>query len=162
MPLAASAGRVLAAAFDAPADLPGERRSVMDGFAVRAADVRGASASSPVVLAVIGNVPMGEVFTGAIAAGQAVAIATGGVVPEGGDAVVMVEHTAPAAGEGGGDRVLVSREVTAGANVVQPGEDVRRGGRLLQAGRRLRPQDVAVLGRSASPPSTCFAARAWR
>ena len=96
--MAAAAGRVLAAAFDAPADLPGERRSVMDGFAVRAADVRGASAASPVVLAVIGNVPMGDVFAGAIAAGQAVAIATGGVVPEGGDAVVMVEHTAPAAG----------------------------------------------------------------
>ena len=115
----------------------------MDGFAVRAADVRGASASSPVVLAVIGNVPMGEVFAGAIAAGQAVAIATGGVVPEGGDAVVMVEHTAPAAG--GSDRVSVSREVSAGANVVQPGEDVRRGGRLLSGGRRLRPQDVAVL-----------------
>ena len=146
VPLAAAAGRVLAAAFDAPADLPGERRSVMDGFAVRAADVRGAAASSPVVLTVIGSVPMGEVFTGAIAAGQAVAIATGGVVPEGGDAVVMVEHTAPAAGEGGGARVLVSREVIAGANVVQPGEDVTRGGRLLPAGRRLRPQDVAVLG----------------
>jgi molybdopterin molybdotransferase len=143
VPLAASAGRVLAAAFDAPADLPGERRSVMDGFAVRAADVRGASSSSPVVLAMIGNVPMGDVFTGVIAAGQAVAIATGGVVPEGGDAVVMVEHTGPAAGGGGG--VSVSREVSAGANVVQPGEDVTRGGRLLPVGRRLRPQDVAVL-----------------
>ena len=145
VPLAASAGRVLAAPFDAPADLPGERRSVMDGFAVRAADVRGASPSSPVTVTVIGNVPMGEVFAGAIAAGQAVAIATGGVVPEGGDAVVMVEHTAPAAGGGGRAGVVVSREVSAGANVVQPGEDVRRGGRLLPAGRRLRPQDVAVL-----------------
>src|SRR5688572_5858189 len=112
----------------------------MDGFAVRAADVRGASASSPVTLAVIGSVPMGDVFAGAIAAGQAVTIATGGVVPDGGDAVVMVEHTAPASGG-----VLVSREVSAGANVVQPGEDVARGGRLLAAGRRLRPQDVAVL-----------------
>jgi molybdopterin molybdotransferase len=142
VPVASAAGRVLATRFDAPGDLPAERRSVMDGFAVRAADVRGASASSPVVLTVIGNVPMGDVFAGAIAAGQAVAIATGGVVPEGGDAVVMVEHTAPAAG---GGRVQVAREVSAGANVVQPGEDVTRGGRLLAAGRRLRPQDVAVL-----------------
>ena len=141
VPLAASSGRVLAAPFDAPADLPGERRSVMDGFAVRASDVRGAAAASPVTLAVIGNVPMGEVFAGAIGAGQAVAIATGGVVPDGGDAVVMVEHTAAAGGAG----VQVSREVAVGANVVQPGEDVTRGGRLLPAGRRLRPQDVAVL-----------------
>jgi molybdopterin molybdotransferase len=143
VPLAAAAGRVLAEPFVAPADLPGERRSVMDGFAVRAADVRGASALSPVALAVIGSVPMGDVFARGIGAGEAVAIATGGVVPAGGDAVVMVEHTAPAGG--GGDRVEVSRAVPAGANVVQPGEDVVRGRPLLRAGRRLRPQDVALL-----------------
>jgi molybdopterin molybdotransferase len=146
VPVTAAGGRVLAAAFDAPADLPGERRAVMDGFAVRAADVRGASAAAPVALAVIGSVPMGDVFAGAIAAGQAVAIATGGVVPEGGDAVVMVEHTASApAPAGGGARVLVSRDLSTGANVVQPGEDVTRGGRLLPSGRRLRPQDIALL-----------------
>src|SRR5438552_17076718 len=96
--IGAALGRVLAEAFAAPADLPGERRAVMDGYAVRGADVGGASALSPVVLAVTGTVPMGDVFAGGVGAGEAVAIATGGFVPDGADAVVMVEHTAALAG----------------------------------------------------------------
>jgi len=140
--LGAALGRVLAEAFAAPADLPGERRAVMDGYAVRGADVRAASALSPVVLAVTGTVPMGDVFPGGVGAGEAVAIATGGFVPEGADAVVMVEHTASLAG---GARVEISRAVSRGANVVERGEDLARGAAVLPAGRRLRPQDLAML-----------------
>jgi len=140
--LADAVGRVLAAPFAAPADLPGERRAVMDGYAVRGADVADASALSPVVLAVTGNVPMGDVFSGTVGSAEAVAIATGGWLPAGADTVVMVEHTAP---RDGGARVEISRAVARGANIVERGEDLTRGAAVLPAGRRLRPQDLAML-----------------
>ena len=117
VPLADAAGRVLAGAFAAPADLPAERRSVMDGYAVRAADVTGAGPEAAVSLEVIGAVSMGAVFGGRVGPGKAVAIATGGFVPEGADAfVVMVENTHTL-----GERaVAVTRSIPAGANVVHP------------------------------------------
>ena len=125
VPLTAAEGRVLAHAFAAPANLPSERRSVMDGFAVRAADVHTASELSLVVLDVVGSVPMGDVFHGRMAAGEAVEIATGGFLPADADAVVMVEQTAPLGGSGDGSgrgaRIEVSRAVAPGANVVQVG-----------------------------------------
>jgi molybdopterin molybdotransferase len=142
VPIGAALGRVLAAAFAAPADLPAERRSVMDGYAVRGADVRGASALWPVVLSVVGSVPMGDVFPRAVGTGEAVAIATGGWLPAGADTVVMVEHVASL---DGGARVELSRAVVPGANVVERGEDLARGAAVLPAGRRLRPQDLAML-----------------
>ncbi|HSS37420.1 MAG TPA: gephyrin-like molybdotransferase Glp [Polyangia bacterium] len=141
MPLADAAGRVLAGPFAAPDDLPAERRSVMDGYAVRAADLAGASPEAATSLNVIGAVPMGAVFAGGVGPGQAVAIATGGFVPEGADAVVMVEHTRMTTEA----IVTVTRSVPAGANVVQPGEDLARGEGVLPAGRRLRAQDLALL-----------------
>ena len=139
-------GRVLAAALRAPEDLPTGRRSVMDGYAVRGADVRDASELMSVTLALVGTVPMGEVFAGAVAAGEAVAISTGGFLPEGTDAVVMIENTSSTAeSEGPGRSVEISRAVAAGANVIQAGEDLAAGADLLPAGRRLRPQDLAAL-----------------
>jgi molybdopterin molybdotransferase len=127
---------VLADNLTAPEDLPAERRSVMDGYAVRAADVAGV----PATLRLTGVVPMGDVFRGRVGAGEAVGISTGGFVPEGADAVVMVEHTKAA-----GESVEIARPVAPGANIIQPGEDLRRGDALLGAGRRLRPQDLAAL-----------------
>ena len=103
----------------------------------------------------IGAVAAGAPFTGALAAGQVVSIATGAVVPDGADAVVMVEATAPAdgspEGEGErryvapGDRVRITRPVAAGANLVQPGEDVKAGAVVLPAGRRLGARDLSAL-----------------
>jgi molybdopterin molybdotransferase len=144
--LSTAAGRVLATELRAPANLPSERRAVMDGYAVRAADVHAASELSTVTLALVGVVPMGDVFRGAVAAGEAVAISTGGFLPDGADAVVMVEHTSTAAeSEGVGRSVEISKAVVPGANVIQPGEDLVEGAPLLPASRRLRPQDLAVL-----------------
>jgi molybdopterin molybdotransferase len=140
--IGAALGRVLAERFAAPADLPGERRAVMDGYAVRGADVRGASELWPVVLSVAGSVPMGDVFPLGVKAGEAVAIATGGWLPQGADTVVMVEHVALL---DGGTRVELARAVVPGANVVERGEDLARGAAVLPAGRRLRPQDLAML-----------------
>ena len=149
VPLAVAAGRVLVHPFVTPDDLPAERRAVMDGFAVRAADVHTASELSLVVMDVVGSVPMGDLFHGRMAAGEAVAIATGGFLPADADAVVMVEHTSALGGSGdgsgGGARIEVARAVAPGANVVQPGEDLPRGETILPAGRRLRPPDLALL-----------------
>src|SRR4051794_35681679 len=83
VPLLRAGGRVLAAELRAPEDLPTARRSVMDGYAVRAADVRDASELSTIALTLVGIVPMGDVYKGALAAGEAVAISTGGFLPEG-------------------------------------------------------------------------------
>ena len=142
MALADAVGRVLAEPFAAPADLPGERRSVMDGFAVRGADVRRASDLFPVVLSVAGTVPMGDVFPRGVGPGEAVALATGGWLPEGADTGVMGAHVVSL---DGGARVEISRAVVPGANVVERGEDLARGAAVLPAGRRLRPQDLAML-----------------
>jgi molybdopterin molybdotransferase len=84
---------------------------------------------------------MGAVFAGRVGPGQAVAIATGGFVPEGADSVVMVEHT-HTIGDGA---VAVTRSIAPGANVVQPGEDLARGEAVLPAGRRLRAADLALV-----------------
>jgi len=85
---------------------------------------------------------MGDVFPRAVGSTEAGAIATGGWLPAGADAVVMVEHTRLL---DGGARVEIARAATAGANIVERGEDLTRGARVLPAGRRLRPQDLAML-----------------
>ncbi len=146
VPLREAGGRVLAAALRAPENLPAERRAVMDGYAVRAADVHAASELASISLALVGVVPMGEIFAGALAAGEAVAISTGGFLPAGADAVVMVEHTSSTGeSEGGGRSVEIARAVAPGANVIQAAEDFAAGDDVLPAGRRLRPQDLAAL-----------------
>lgn len=132
--------RVLAQDVVAQEDLPAWPRATMDGFAVRASDTFGASEAVPAFLTLAGSVPMGEVFPRPIAAGETVAIATGGVLPEGCDAVVMVEYTQAAGAE-----VELRRGAAAGENVMRPGDDVRRGEVIVVAGRRLRPQDIGVL-----------------
>jgi len=147
-----AAGRVLAEALLAPHDMPSERRSAMDGYAGRAADLAAAGDEG---LLVIGAVAAGAPFEGAIAAGQVVSIATGAVIPDGADAVVMVEATAPADGapEGEGERryvapgsrVRITKPVPAGAHLVQPGEDVKAGAMVLPAGRRLAARDLSAL-----------------
>jgi molybdopterin molybdotransferase len=140
VPLREAGGRVLAAAFVAPEDLPIEARSVMDGYAVRAADLAPAS-PPPTVLRVIGTVPMGGIFPGRLGPGEAVGISTGGYLPAGADAVVMIEHTAPR----GDQAVEINKGVEAGANVIQRAEDLPAGAPVLARGRRLRPQDLAAL-----------------
>lgn len=156
VPLRVAAGRVLAEPLVAPHDLPPELRSAMDGYAARAADLARAAAGDVVAeaagLPVVGAVVAGTVLGRALGPGEIVSIATGAVVPDGADTVVMVEHTQPAAGasvEDGyvapGGRVRVTKAPAAGANVVPPGEDVRAGAVLLAPGRRLGARDLSAL-----------------
>ena len=133
-------GRVLAQDLASPEDLPPFPRSVMDGYAVRAEDTFGASEGLPAYLRLCGQVRMGE---GAppLPARAAMRIPTGGMLPEGADAVVMVEHSQLWNEE----TVEVLRPVAPGENVVARGEDLKAGAPLLAAGHRLRPQDLGAL-----------------
>jgi molybdopterin molybdotransferase len=134
-------GRVPAQAFQATEDIPAFLRATMDGFAVQARDTFGASETIPAFLEVCGKVEMGELATQQLAPGKAVAIPTGGMLPPGADAVVMVEHTQPLDNH----TIEVIRPAAPGDNVLQVGEDLRLGQEILPGGRRLRPQDVGVL-----------------
>src|SRR5438876_956365 len=133
-------GRVLAEPLVSPEDLPPFRRSLMDGYAVRAADTTGATRESPRVLAVVADIAMGASAERDIGPGEAARVPTGGMLPEGADAVVIVEETREADG-----RVAVLAPITPGRHLIERGEDVKRGDPLLAAGHRLRPQDLGAL-----------------
>jgi molybdopterin molybdotransferase len=139
--LDAAHGRVPAEPVAAPADLPGFARSTVDGYAVRAADTYGASEGLPSYLDVAGAVAMGRAPEVSVAPGVAVAIPTGGVLPPGADAVVMVEHTQEAMA----GTIEVVRPAAPGDGTVRADEDARAGAELVPAGRPLRAQDRGLL-----------------
>lgn len=141
LPLGASVGRVLSRDVVSAEDLPPFPRSTVDGFAVRSADTFGASEGNPAYLTVSGEIPMGRKPGLKLKEGAAAKIATGGMLPDGSDSVVMFEHIRDA----GGETIEALRAVAPGENVIQRGEDVKEGDTVLQAGRRLRPEDAAVL-----------------
>ncbi len=129
-------GRVLAEPVRSPEDLPPFRRSLMDGFAVRAAD----TAAIPAALRRAAGVRMGEVASVPLGPGEAAPIPTGGMLPDCADAVVPVELA-----ETRGAEVRVLQPVTPGRHVIERGEDVRAGEPLLPAGHRLRAPDIGAL-----------------
>jgi molybdopterin molybdotransferase len=141
VPLEESLHRILAEDLIAAEDLPEGSRSTVDGFAVCAQDTFGASDSIPALLNVTAAVKMGEMPDFEIGPGQAAQIPTGGFLPRGADAVVMVEYT-NAAGEGG---IEVTRPVTVKTNVLEKGEDAQSGTVMLSAGKLLRPQELGFL-----------------
>jgi molybdopterin molybdotransferase len=136
VPLDAALGRVTTAAVLSPVDLPLFRNSQMDGFAVRAADL----ASLPTRLPIAGEVSARPGNPDPLAAGTAVRIMTGAIVPEGADAVVPVEDTTS---EGG--HVTITRGRNAGEYVRDRGSDLRAGAQLLPAGLRLASRHLAAL-----------------
>jgi len=141
VPTEGALGRVLANDVQAPHPLPPFARSTVDGYAVRAADTFGASPSLPAYLHVIGEVRMGEEPALRIEVGQAALIHTGGTVPPGSDAVVMLEDTQTMS-EG---EVEVLRPCGVGENILQQGEDVQENEIVITAGCRLRPQEIGGL-----------------
>ena len=136
-----AAGRVLAETIAADRDLPGFNRATMDGYAVSAAATFGASDGSPAWLPVVGEIAMGQQPAFSLGAGQAARIATGGMLPEGADAVVMVEHT-EAIGE---DTVEIYKSVAPGQHVVLADEDFAGGRAVLFPGTALRAQEIGLL-----------------
>ena len=141
LPTYAALGRVLASDVLAEEALPAFARSSVDGYAVRAADTFGASDSLPAYLSVVGEVPMGAAPGFVLQRGQAALIHTGGMLPQGADAVVMLEYTQAARA----DEVEVLRAAGVGENVLQVGEDVRPGDCVLKAGTLLRAAQIGGL-----------------
>lgn len=134
-------GRVVYEDIRSPENLPPGARATMDGYAVRAEDTFGATESLPAYLRVVGRVEMGKAPSFGIEAGQAAEIPTGGFLPAGADAVVMVEYT----NQAGLSEIEVNRPVTAGENVLAAGADVACGDLLLPRGKRIRAQETGVL-----------------
>ncbi|MFQ5880891.1 MAG: gephyrin-like molybdotransferase Glp [Candidatus Methylomirabilales bacterium] len=134
-------GRILATDLPSPIQLPTFPRSTMDGYAVRAQDTFGASDGLPAYLKMSGEVAMGEAPKVRVRAGEVVWVHTGALIPEGADAVVIVEHTQVV----DPTTIEIYRPVAPGENVVQIGEDVKQGECLLPKGHCLRSQDVGGL-----------------
>jgi molybdopterin molybdotransferase len=134
-------GRVLAEDLTAPAALPHFHRANMDGYAVRAQDTFGASASIPAYLKLVGAVEMGKAPKGAVGKGGTMRIATGGMLPAGADAVVMIEYTE----ELGDGTIEVHRSVAPWEHVLRIGEDIAKGEPIFARGRRLRARDLGAL-----------------
>ncbi|MDT3699279.1 MAG: molybdopterin-binding protein [Thermincola sp.] len=141
VPLTNSLGRVLGKDVKSDINVPDFSRSTMDGFAVRARDTFGASESMPAMLDITGEVMMGQNADIPVGPGQAVKISTGGMLPEGADAVVMVEYTEQLDSR----TLLVGRPAAPGENVVQRGEDIAEGANLVRAGTVIRPQEMGAL-----------------
>lgn len=140
VPLDDALDSVLAETITSPIDLPPWLNSAMDGYAVRATDVRGASESAPVRLRVIETIPAGHFPVHSIHEGEAARIFTGAPLPEGADSVVRQEDT-----DGGDAVVTIMRDRDAGVNIRHAGEDLRRGETVLTAGTPLGPAELGVL-----------------
>ena len=140
VPVAEAAGRFLVEAVVSSLDLPPFDNSAMDGYAVRAADVAGASAEKPVALRLIGQVGAGQVFKGGVGVQTCVRLFTGTPLPAGADAVVMQEDT-----RAEGDNVLVLDRARPWENVRLRGEDVKAGALLATPGTRLGAGHLGLL-----------------
>lgn len=136
----AAAGRYLFTDLLAPDDIPYYDRSTVDGYAVVSRSTQGASDSVPVVLRLKGSLAIGTLTDEQVTAAETFYVPTGGMVPSGADAMVMIEDTAVL-----DDLILIQRPASVGANLVRRGEDVSRGSQVLSAGHRLRSQDIGVL-----------------
>lgn len=149
MPLAAvepvslsdALGRVLAGPVIAPADVPAFDRSQVDGLAVRAADTFGASEALPAILHFAGDVPMGQAAGQALEASACISVATGGMLPPGADAMVMIEYVEQL------DPLtrLVTHSVSPGSHVTRRGDDTKAGQLVLKAGQVLRSHDLGAI-----------------
>ncbi len=143
VPLAEAAGRYLATAGRAATDLPPFPSSAMDGFAIRSAD-------TPGTLNVVGRIAAGRPASRALARGEAMGIATGGVVPEGADAVVPLEHVVDL-----DNRVEITTAIATGSNVRSRGGDVEAGADVVPAGRLLGAPQLAALAASGVAEVNC-------
>jgi len=148
VPLAAARNRVLATNLVAAVDLPLHDSAAMDGFAIRSTDVAGADSPR---LRLVGRAAAGHPFDGMVADGEAVRIFTGAPLPRGADAVAVQEICGLH-----GDSVVVGGSVRPGANYRRRGEDVPAGSVVLAAGRRLRPQDIALAAALGARALTVF------
>jgi molybdenum cofactor synthesis domain-containing protein len=132
--------RVLKADVTSTLDIPSFNRSTVDGYAVKAEDTFGANENQPVTLKVIGMVNVGEHPAVKIVKGESVEIVTGAPIPEGADAVVMVEDT-----ERGDNELLIFNSVIVNENIMKKGSDIKKGEMVLKAGQILGAAEIGIL-----------------
>jgi putative molybdopterin biosynthesis protein len=133
-------GKTLAEDIVTEINVPPFSRAVMDGYAVRAEDTYACSETEPVKLKLLGNIPAGSDVKFTVSREEAAEIATGAPIPEGADAVVMVEYTSEENGT-----VFIFRPVTVGENIMKEGSDILKGERVLRRGRKLGTREIGVL-----------------
>lgn len=140
--LTGCAGRVLYCDVVSDINVPGFRRSTVDGYAVSSRDVFGASEAIPSMLDLKGEVQMGKIPPSSIDfPGECLYVPTGGMLPEGADCVVMIEYTEKL----DDNTILVNSPAAPGDNVVEEDEDIKKGHVVIKAGTRLRPYEIGVL-----------------
>ena len=132
--------RILAKDLYVSADIPGFRRSIVDGYAVVASDTAAAGEAIPVFLKPVGLVAMGKPAGFSVRSGECAYVPTGGMLPDGADAVVMVEYA-----ENAGKAIAVYEAVAPGAGMAEAGEDLRKGELLFRRGTLIRPQEAGAL-----------------
>lgn len=133
--------RILAVDIVSDINVPEFNRSTVDGYAIQSKDSHGASESVPSLLNIIGEVKIGEVPHKAIRSGEAMYIPTGAMVPEGADGVVMIEHTEKLDDHS----LMVYKPISFNENIIQKGDDIKKGEVALKKGRRINPEVVGVL-----------------
>jgi molybdenum cofactor synthesis domain-containing protein len=133
-------GKILSEDVIAEINVPSFPRAIMDGYAVRAEDTYACSETEPVELRMLGNIAAGSDAKFTVSAGEAVEIATGAPIPEGANAVVMVEYSSEEEGD-----VSIYRPVAVGENIMKAGSDILKGERVLRAGRKLGTREIGVL-----------------
>jgi len=152
VPIWHASGRILAEDLRAGIDVPPFTRSAMDGFAVRADDVRSARMDGPVILQVMEKIFAGGTPGKKILKGQCAEIATGGMLPKGADAVVMVEDTS---GKARG-RIAINSSVAKGDNVIEAGEDIRRGALIARNMDLLTPAKIGAIAAVGNEAVSCY------
>lgn len=133
--------RVLAEDIVACDTVPEFNRSTVDGYAVKSTDTHGASESIPSFLKLIGEVKMGEEAEGILSSGEAIYVPTGGMVPDGADAVIMIEN----AEKLDDSTLMVYKPLSFGENIILKGDDIKEGEKVIGKGKKLNPQDIGVL-----------------
>ena len=136
-----SLGRVTAKPVIAPHPMPEFSRSTVDGYAVKAADTFGASSTLPSYLKLIDEVPMGDQPNFSIQSLECAVIHTGGMIPDGSDSVIMIEHTQQIHG----GEIEILKPVAVGENIIKMGEDIHKGEQVIPAGIQIRPAEIGGL-----------------
>ena len=149
-------GRVLAEDLKSNDSIPGFRKSTVDGYAVMAKDTQGVTESIPVFLDVVEEVAMGAQPQKVLQAGQAIYVPTGGMVPEGADAMVMVEYCE----KFDDTSIAVYNSVSPGRGIIMEGEDIMTGAEFLKKGKVIRPQEVGVMASAGVTEAKVF--KPWK